>query len=142
MRDTILFILRGVVLSGLLLYAGIVDQTRREIPNWIPPAVMAAALIDFPQFHPVSSVLGLAVLFLLLYLVWRSGGLGGGDLKLAASIGFFFGFWKSLFAVSLSLLLALALSALTGRHKKDKPEGTPLAPYFGAGCFIIYWLWR
>lgn len=142
MRNEILFILRGVVLSGLLLYAGIIDQKQRQISNWIPPAVMAAALTDFPQFHLVSSVLGMAVLFLLFYLAWRTDGLGGGDLKLAASIGFFFGLWKSVLAILLALLLACIFSRLTGKRKKENLSGTPLAPYFGAGCFIIYWLWR
>lgn len=129
-------------MSGILLYAGIVDQTRKEIPNWIPVAVMAAAFIDFPQFHLVSSMLGMAGMFLIFYLAWRADGMGGGDLKLAAAIGLFFGLWRSVIAVSIALLLASVFFRLTGKHDKEKTLHIPLAPYFGAGCLIIYWLWR
>lgn len=103
---------------------------------------MAAALIDYPQFHLVSSMLGMAALFLLFYLAWRADGMGGGDLKLAASIGFFFGLWRSVIAVLVALLLASVFFRLTGKRDKNKIIRIPLAPYFGAGCFIIYWLWR
>jgi prepilin peptidase CpaA len=83
-----------LVLSPLgvgLLWATVCDLRRRRIPNAISALVFASGLGANAYLHGILSLgSGLAASFLLLavlFRAWRAGGIGGGDVKLAAAVG-------------------------------------------------------
>ncbi len=76
---------------------------------------------------------------LLLALLWP-GGMGGGDIKLSAFIGFFIGF-----LIIEVLFLAFFIGALTGilmilTKKKSRKDLIPFGPFLSIAAFItLFW---
>lgn len=97
---------------GVLLSIGAIsDIAKRRIPNWVTGAVavlgLAAELVDRGAWAAASGV-GAAVLTVaLLYRPWMAGGIGGGDVKLAAAVAI----WVGLNGM---IRYALAVAALGG----------------------------
>ncbi|KAB7667341.1 prepilin peptidase [Bacillus sp. B1-b2] len=89
-----------------------------------------------------DSLLGAAVGFTLLLVIAivSKGGMGGGDIKLFAVIGFVLGTKLLLVAFFLSTLLGTLggiAGILTGKVKKAKP--IPFGPYIALGTLIAYY---
>jgi prepilin peptidase CpaA len=116
------------VATALLLAAASADVWKRKIPNAINLALGLIGLCAQASARNWGAVVsGAATGFLtlaLLWLPWRSGWLGGGDVKLAAGAGF----WLSLPRLPEYLLLAAlaggvlsllyyALSSRDARHQ-------------------------
>ncbi len=68
-------------------------------------------------------------------------GMGGGDVKLLAMIGGFFG-WKSLIFVLLIASLAGAVVGITAMiiEKKDMKYAVPFGPFLSAGAVAYIFL--
>jgi prepilin peptidase CpaA len=85
------------LLLGLgLVIAAVCDLKRRRIPNALTLALLVVGLAAQGIFHgPVAALSGLAagvIVILALYLPWNAGGIGGGDVKLAAATATWLGF--------------------------------------------------
>lgn len=78
-----------------LLWAMVCDLRSRRIPNLISGSVFITGLVACGVDGGVKMILsGLAAFMLLgiaIYPAWRAGGIGGGDLKLAAATGIWVG---------------------------------------------------
>ncbi len=97
--------------------AAIIDVLTQKIPNWLTLPCMAAGLALNFFFFGLAGLLsgteGLAVGFGLLFLVYRLGGMGAGDVKLLAAVGAFVGpqlvfysfIWMALVGGVLAILL-------------------------------------
>jgi prepilin peptidase CpaA len=76
---------------GLLAAGAACDLKSREIPNWIPLTVLAAAVggttFGWSPVGWVSLAAGLALGLGLGMLLWWRGGFGGGDVKMLAALG-------------------------------------------------------
>jgi prepilin peptidase CpaA len=79
-----------ILLSGVLL-AAVIDVRRREVPDWIPIAILALALagIAFGWLPHgwLAAAAGLLVGLALGLPLFAVGGWGGGDVKLLAALG-------------------------------------------------------
>ena len=80
----------GVLGVGLIC-AAVYDLTRRRVPNPISGFVFATGIgincFDNGIGAALSGFAAAAVMILALYAPWRAGGIGGGDVKLAAAVG-------------------------------------------------------
>jgi prepilin peptidase CpaA len=79
-----------LVLLGLGLVSAIVcDLRRRRIPNLISGPLLLGGLAAQGVCHgPTAALSGLAaatIVILALYVPWNAGGIGGGDVKVAAA---------------------------------------------------------
>lgn len=144
------------VLAAILITAAGTDMRLRLIPNRLTIPAIAFALawsaaVQVP--HLTSSLLGLAIaggLFLVIAMLSR-GGMGGGDVKLAAAVGAFLGLQYSLLGLFLAFIfgavVGLILMALGKKRRKDY---IPFAPFMAAGCLaamlfgdpILHWYLR
>jgi len=74
-----------------VLVAAFIDILSHRIPNWLTfPAAAIGLSVNFhlEGIHGlVSSLLGLAAGFLLLFVVYLLGGMGAGDVKLLCAVG-------------------------------------------------------
>lgn len=78
--------MQGVLFLFLLLAASLVDLKRREIPDWVSGSITALSLMHArPEY-----LLGLIPALFFLVAAVR-GGIGGGDVKLAAACGLVLG---------------------------------------------------
>ena len=86
------------------------------------------------------------VLFYCLYIAAR-GGLGGGDVKLAAGLGLWLGWEAAIVAVWIAFLLGgIAAAVLLITRRKGRRDGIPFGPFLAVGGYVGYVagaeLWR
>lgn len=137
----------------ILITAAGTDIKLHLIPNRLTlPAIALgliwSAAIQTPRFG--STLAGLLIsgsLFLLIAAISR-GGMGGGDVKLAAAVGAFLGLQHSLLALFLAFILgALAGLVLIAAGRKKRKDHIPFGPFIAAGCLaamlfgdvILHW---
>jgi prepilin peptidase CpaA len=108
---------------GLLVVASVVDWRVRRIPNWLTFTLVLSGIAQsfMPQAlcSPGQSLAGLAVGFALTFGLYMLGAVGGGDVKLLAGIGAWFGPQAALavFAVEAvtGMVMAIAQAARQGK---------------------------
>lgn len=117
-----------------LSYAAVRDYQKRIIPDnaVLLLSLCAVVKVVLRQSTWISALTGgLTIGALLLILAVHTDSLGGGDIKLSAAIGSFFGFGTGLLILIVSLLLLL----ICGKAKKA--ETLPFAPFALAGVVVI-----
>lgn len=130
-------------LVAVLAVLTVIDFRRSILPNRIvlPGAVLAAAAAPLlPAGGYLSALVGALTAFALFAVIYffRPGVIGGGDVKLAALIGFALGFPAALQALALApaLMLAVALPMLLlGRWSLR--QRVPYGPYMAAGAATL-----
>lgn len=133
------------LLSALVAVTAI-DLEHQLIPDRITlPGITVGFLgsLVTPRLVWVDSLLGILVgggiLFAIIML--SGGGMGGGDMKLAAMMGAFLGWKLTLVALFLGALLgglvAMALLASGRRRRKDP---VPFGPFLATGALVsLFW---
>lgn len=143
---------------GLLVYAAVSDLLTYTIPNRISLALIAAFVVHVPlaglgafgvAMHLGAGATVLAVCFAMFAFGW----IGGGDAKLAAAIGLWFGFADlpsflliaaisgGLLSVAIVALRALPLPIVIGdclwlQRLQDKRSGIPYGIALAAGALF------
>lgn len=80
---------------------------------------------------------GFGILLLAALLSKGGAGVGGGDIKLAAALGFAYGPSKILFILLLASVLCLPAAGYFSRNKKGRPVSLPFVPFMAAGCLVL-----
>ena len=145
------FIFAALMLVVLLAVA-VVDLQRQIIPNRIIlPSLIAAPILAViagfasGQAMPIAGTVGyleMAIGFilggglLLLIALVRPGGMGGGDIKLAAFMGIFLGRY-----VLIALFIGFLLGSLAGIiamafFHKSRKDLLPFGPYLSLGAML------
>lgn len=118
--------------AGLVLF--LVSTAARNL-NWPGGAVLSASFL-----HAVLGALVGTLIILVIILVSR-GGMGAGDMKLMALIGFYVG----LRGTAVVLLLGFIFGALVGitymiMGRVGRKDALPFAPYLAlAALFQVFW---
>ncbi|WP_242877348.1 A24 family peptidase [Desulfosporosinus sp. BG] len=118
-----------------ILWAAVSDYRKRIIPDWTWIAVLligsvSASLFNTPYIPLLERILGLLLPGVsLLLLAVKYGGVGGGDIKLTAAMGFSLG----LFGLVVILFFALLPACIYAKATKQK--SVPLAVFLCVGFF-------
>ena len=118
-----------------ILWAAVTDFRKRIIPDWTWIAVLliggvSAFLFNTPYIPLLERILGLLLPGVsLLFLAVKYGGVGGGDIKLTAAMGFSFGL------CGLVVILFFALFPACIYAKATKQKSVPLAVFLCVGFF-------
>ncbi len=132
--------LRFAVLTFALVVVFFTDLEWTVVPNAITyPGIVVGILLSAASGSLVPSLLaaaGAGAVFLLIAMLSR-GGMGGGDIKLAAMIGAFLGSP----AVIVALFLAVAIGAAGGLilialRLRTRKDTMPFGPALAAGAMI------
>lgn len=136
-----MLLLRNIVLSIILIVATYTDFKRREIDH--EPIIIGFVFIilfslcDFNNVSVKNSILGFligGVVFTILAF-W---GMGGGDIKLMALIGFFLGWELTILTMYISFVLGAIIGILYMIFKKVKlKEHIPFAPAIAGATFVV-----
>lgn len=146
------------LLVAPLIVITFIDLAHRVIPNVISlPGIIAGMGVHVLvagksrfQEAAIDSVLGIVIgggfLYLVAFLyekIKKVEGLGGGDVKLAAMLGAFFGWRASIFI----LLVSSVLGSIVGLifiliTKKNTKYALPFGPFLAAGALIYLFLGR
>ena len=117
-----------------LLWAAVTDLRKRIIPDWTWIAIFligvaSAFILSYPT--PVQRIAGFLLPGLcLLLLAMKYGGVGGGDIKLTAAMGFCFGL-NALAAILFFAMLPACVYAKVTRNKS-----VPLAVFLFSGLLL------
>lgn len=139
-------LLRYLPLLSILLIISAIDLEHQKIPNLFTAMLLAWALLwqaVNPQITWLDAALGFLAgggISLLIALVSR-GGMGGGDVKLLAVLGFLAGWMDLLLLFSLAVLLGAAVGiAVILFRKKNGKTALPFGPFI-ALSYLIVLLW-
>lgn len=134
-----------VLVAALVAITGI-DLDRQIIPDVMTlPGIAAGLAFSLLLGEPrwTDALIGIAVGGLLFFaiIVASGGGMGGGDMKLAAMLGAFLGWRPLLVAILAAVLsggvLAIGLLALRRRGRKD---AVPFGPFLALGGLVaLFW---
>lgn len=128
---------------GILIVVFFIDLEHQIIPDRLVLALLALAVVTqlfWPRVSWPEALIGFVLgggLFLLLAVVSK-GGMGGGDIKLVAVLGFWFGWKLLLLLMFLSFVGGGLLSGallLTGIKKRG--DGIPFGPFLVAAAFVV-----
>lgn len=141
MEDT-KYLLPALALLSVLILVSLIDIEHYLIPNRIIVAGAIVALILNIIFHFITweeMLLGMltggGILYLLALL--SKGGLGGGDIKLAALVGTYLGWQKVVLALFLgSFLAAVVGSILILSGRKSSKDPLPFGPFLSMGSLL------
>ena len=132
----------GSIFAAVLLWLSYLDLRDGFLYDVITlPFAAAGALFSLLGFlMPVEDALIggtlCGVLFYCLYIAAR-GGLGGGDVKLAAGLGLWLGWEAAIIAVWIAFLLggmAAALLLITRRRRRQ--DALPFGPFLAVGGYV------
>ena len=131
---------------SFLLLIAVIDLRYQLVLNvLIYPAAAAAMLLRFvyPGGDALTTLLGGAVglIFFALVALLRRGGMGAGDVKLAALIGLMVGFPQVVWALTLGILAGgVAALFLLLTQLKELKSYMPYAPFLclGAAITLVY----
>ena len=116
-----------------ILWAAVTDFRKRIIPDWTWIAILliggvSAFMLPYPTL--LERIAGFLLPGLCLFLLaMKYGGVGGGDIKLTAAMGFCFGLY------SLATILFFALIPACIYAKATKQKNVPLAVFLSIGFF-------
>lgn len=136
-HELILFRLKCILLSFVLLTASYIDFRIRRIPDWIHLLVI---IIGFINFNGIDSISGLILtpLPLLLTALYQEGSIGGGDIKLISSMGFTTGFVFSINIIILTCIFALIFFLVYYQYiRKSMENKIPLVPFISFAWLVL-----
>ncbi|HHB90808.1 MAG TPA: prepilin peptidase [Anaerolineae bacterium] len=137
-----------VVTTLLLARIAWIDWRTRRIPDeWTLALVIWAGMqLIWPgRLRPSAAVIGLMVggggFFLLAWI--SRGGLGWGDVKLAAGLGALLGFPGVLYGLSFGMIFAgLVAGGLLFTGRAGRKDSFAYGPYLALGGWLVYWISR
>ncbi len=112
------FPLAWSVIIPLLIWTAITDIKIRIIPNTVPVVLILLGL----YLDPAAAIVGFFGCCLCLLPLYVFNGMGGGDLKLAASIGAAIGYIGGISIIFYSSFLALIYIIITKLAKREIRE--------------------
>ena len=122
---------QALVFCGGLAYAAVDDLRSRTVNDAVCIAISPASL------------LGALLAALPFYLCAGFGLMGGGDVRLAAAVGFVLGFDRVITGFSImaiALLLASFAMRVIPALRKGASAKQPLAPYFAVAFIPAYFI--
>lgn len=135
--------LQAVLFLFLLAAVSVCDIKNREIPDSLQAAIALLSLLHFSLWNLAGAITALP--YLLVALAGKgTGGIGGGDIKLAASMGTVLGLSASLAASIMGLsaftvygLICSSVRRLAGREGRT---AHPAGPFLAAGAAVAYFM--
>jgi len=105
----------------LLAVAAFVDWRIRRIPNWLTFTLVlsgvAQSLTPGAMISPGNSILGLLAGFVLIFPLYALGAVGGGDVKLLAGIGAWFGPQAALAVFAVEAIVGMVMALMQAAHQ-------------------------
>ncbi len=132
-------VLTMALVSALIVIA-VIDWRTYEIPFGLNVFIMALGFINLATdranwLQYVIGAVSVSCFLLLLYLLTKGRGIGGGDIKLMAAAGLFLG-WKScVLAFVIGCVLGSVIHLIRMRVSKQD-HVLAFGPYLAAGIFI------
>lgn len=134
---------QAMLFPFLLIIVSACDIKNREIPDRLQAAIALLSLLHFSPWNLAGAFVALP--YLLAALAGNgTGGIGGGDIKLAAAMGIVLGLPSSVAAsvMGLSAFIVYGLICSCVRRLMGKKGRTahPAGPFLAAGAAAAYFM--
>ncbi|WP_176718805.1 prepilin peptidase [Caloranaerobacter ferrireducens] len=136
-------LIRYLFLTSLLIIIGFIDYKHKIIPDSVLLfgffTTLIFKLLYYSKVELLNSILGLLIggLIFLIIAIVSHGGMGGGDIKLIALLGFFFGWEHLLLLMFLSFVIGAFFSiVLLLLRIKDRKDFIPFGPFISIAAII------
>ncbi len=136
---TLLSILNCLLFSILIVIA-VIDWRTFEIPVCLNIAIIILAIvrmiIDYKDLlDHLIGFCGISGFLLIIFMVTRGRGIGGGDIKLMAAAGLYFGWKNSILAFVIGCVFGAVIHIILMKvYKKD--HMLAFGPYLSAGILV------
>lgn len=144
--ETVLF----CICSSILIVLAVIDERTHEIPVGLNIAIGILGLIRValslfglsdasgPWYEYVIGAFVVSGLFLIIVLVTKGKGMGGGDVKLMAVAGLLLGWKHILLAMMIGCILGsvIHLIRMNVGKKKNKSHVLAFGPYLAMGIYL------
>lgn len=139
----ILLSIQAVLFLLLLIAVSVWDISKRTIPDGLQVGIAALSLLQFQPQHLWGILI--AVPYLATALCCQNGnGIGGGDVKLAGSLGLVLGLSGGLFASVIGLtgfvLFGMGFQMYRRYRKKQEQAPLPVGPFLAVAAAVIYFM--
>jgi len=140
-----------MMLCSVLIIISFIDLKVEIIPDTISlPFIVIGFVLSFflRNINPLDSMLGIitgggSLLLVAIFgsKLFKKEAMGGGDIKLAAMIGAFFGWKLTLLSLFLSFFLGSIIGIIVLAASKDKRNNIiPFGPFIALGAMIsMFW---
>lgn len=140
------FIFYSFILS-ILIIISFIDYSYQIIPDGLVLLILVSTIIykafiyivyktPLSFLDSISGFIGAGLLFFIIALV-SNGGMGGGDIKLSAALGFTLGLKKTLLNILLSFIIGAVFSiVLLLSGKKGRKDAIPFGPFINISFLI------
>lgn len=140
-----------MILCSVLIIISFIDLKVEIIPDTISlPFIVIGFVLSFflRNINPLDSMLGIitgggSLLLVAIFgsKLFKKEAMGGGDIKLAAMIGAFFGWKLTLLSLFLSFFLGSIIGIIVLAASKDKSNNIiPFGPFIALGAMIsMFW---
>lgn len=135
-------LLQCLTCSALLVIA-VIDARTHEIPLGLNIFILVIGvlnlILDIDNLTEyVIGFFSVSMFFLVIYLITRGRGIGGGDIKLMAAAGLFLGWKCALLALIVGCFLASVIH-LTLMRVKGAGRELAMGPYLAGGIVTAMW---
>lgn len=138
------WVLRGIVLALILLYASVQDLTFREADDFLWVMILILAIGSIGIVPVWSMLLGAAVVFvpqMAIAMFSKKGGIGGADIKLSTAAALLLGFFPGAIGYVVGLAFAILFTLIYNKIKhRTNQKSFPLIPFLSVGLMIGYLL--
>lgn len=138
------WVLRGIVLALILLYASVQDLTFREADDFLWVMILILAIGSVGTVPLWSMFLGAAVIFvpqMAIAIFSKKGGIGGADIKLSSASALLLGFFPGAIGYVIGLAFAILFTLIYNKIKhRANQKSFPLIPFLSVGLMIGYLL--
>jgi leader peptidase (prepilin peptidase) / N-methyltransferase len=139
---TIIFVLIYKVLTityyFITLYSRLKDNDFGKILIQVGYLTKHTEFAIQPFIYTLLGSIGIGVFFLVLIIVTKGRGMGGGDLKLGFLIGLLSGWPNMIISIFLGFLTgALASCILLVLRRKNLRQTIPFGPFLILGCYLV-----
>lgn len=133
-------IIWGAVFAAVALFFSVKDFLDRKISDVMHLLFFLLGCFRLSATSWKSMVLGFFVcgLPMLIAALWKSGSMGGADIKCMAMIGWIFGWENGLLIMILGLILSLIGALILILFKGKKVKSMPMLPYFCTAAVAVY----
>lgn len=140
-----------------MLWFSLYDIRYKRVPNkalvlfmpvfiLAPMAAMLPIQLEMDFWMQAASVLinsllgaavGFGILLVAALLAKNGAGVGGGDIKLAAAMGFAYGGNWILCILLIASLLCIPAAAISHKRKQEQALSLPFVPFMAFGCLVV-----
>jgi Flp pilus assembly protein protease CpaA len=126
-----------VLAIGLLSTAALTDLVHRRIYRRWSAVALASGLVLALLAGQWSHLLVALALFAATYFLWARGGLGGGDVWLAAYLGLVLGVNALLALLAGSMIGSVVSLALIATRRLTRKDPVPLGLFWAVGGLVV-----